>query len=146
MRHRFAFLTLTGLFTGMCAIPAMAQPTTGYEFRIYAQGGAAPISSYAFLASEVTCGRPSVSTTGTVANPRYLRWSDPANGALDCVWDSGATSGPLFSLPFSSSLVYEGSLRATNVAGAGSESARSNLFTRPGAVPGTLGNLRVTGS
>lgn len=125
---------------------ASAQAITSYQFRVFAQGASAPTVTHAIPASEVQCGQTKQAPpSGTVPNPRYLSWDDPANAALDCRWDSGATSGPLFALPFSSSIVYEGRLSAINAAGTGPESAASNPFSRPGLVPAVLTGVRVSG-
>lgn len=131
----------------MPASPALAQAITGYTMNVYQQGATTATSSHTFPVSELTCGQPRVIPPPNVSNPRYVRIFDPANpSTLDCVWDSGATSGPLYSIPFSPTTVYEVALRANNAAGPGPESARSNPFNRPGTVPAAPPQPRVTGS
>jgi hypothetical protein len=129
---------------------AIAQPATSYTLKVCPQGAscATPVLTHTLPASEVVCGQSkSAGPTDTVANPRFVRWDDPAAvNQFDCVWDSGATSGPLFSLPFSTTIIYDAVLSATNSVGTGAESARSNPFNRPGSLPAARTGLRVLGS
>lgn len=137
-------LALLTVLIGVVAIPAGAdaQPATSYSVRIYAQGGAAPISTYDIPAAQVTCGLAKLVVGTATANPTRISWDDPADATKDCRWTDAGT-GPLFALPFSSTLIYEMTLRAVNSVGPTPESGRSNPFSRPGAVPPTPGHLRV---
>lgn len=142
IRPLLAYLAPLTVIIAVVATPADAQPITGYQLRIFAQGGAAPISTFDIPASAVTCGLPKIAVGTATANPTRARWDDPSDATRDCGWTDNGT-GPLFALPFSSTLIYEATLRSVNVAGPSPESARSNPFSRPGAVPPTPGNLRL---
>lgn len=144
--------TVIALLAMLWALPSLtlAQTVTAYPFKVCTQGQpcTTPVTTYAIPAAEVQCGQPKTATpTGTVSNPRYVIWNDPASPTTaDCRWDSGTTSGPLFALPFSSSITYDAIIQAVNAAGPSPESARSNPFNRPGSSPVALTGLRVTGS
>ena len=140
---RGLMIGVMGLTLGIIPTAAQAQPVTGYTLAVYLRGGDAPTVTHAVPAAEVVCGQPRQTAPAVVANPRYVRWNDPSAPALDCVWDSGATAGPLFALPFSPTQEYDATLRAVNTAGASPESARSNPFSRPGVAPAVLSGLRV---
>jgi hypothetical protein len=129
MKHVF----LVATFIAASALSAVAQPVTSYRLAIYNVGGATPITSFDFPAAQVDCAQPFVTVTGTQLNASQVRWQNPANAALDCVWNDPGT-GPLFALPFSTTLTYNVGLRATNLAGFSAESIRSNPFQRPGSV------------
>ena len=146
MRYALVSLALVAAAAGSAA----AQPITSYTLKVCVRGTdcSSPVQTQTIPVSEVRTGQPKVAApTGTIQNPRYVRWDDPASpSTLDVVWDSGATSGQLFSLPFSTTLVYDSVITATNSAGVGPESARSNPFSRPGSAPAVPTGLRVTGS
>lgn len=140
---------IAGVLLVALAGVAEAQAVTSYTFKVCTRGAACttPITTYTIPAAEVQSGQPKVPTPpGTVSNPRYVRWDDPNNPTLDMVWDSGASSGPLFALPFSTTLVYDATIAAVNAVATGPESPRSNPFNRPGSPPAALTGLRVTGS
>jgi len=140
------FYSLRLLLIVLLCIPALAdaQTITSYQMRVYLTGGgAAPVTTYDIPAAAVTCGQPKVTVAGAVTNPTRAAWDDPADPARDCVWtDTG--SGVLFALPFSLTSTYTASLVATNAAGTGPESPRSNPFSRPGLAPGALANVRLS--
>jgi hypothetical protein len=133
---------LTVMLLG-CAVSAQAQTLTGFVLDIYIQGGGSPTVSHTIPLTEVDCTQARVAQTGTVSNPRYVRWDSHIIATNDCLWDSGATSGPLFSLPFSPTTTYEARLKGVNATGTGPASDPSNPFTRPGAVPAAPANLRI---
>jgi len=139
---RSLLVTLSLSLSLLASSQAEAQAVTDYRLSIYAQGGAAPITTFAFPASQAVCGQARAAVSGTQANPTQIRWDDPAAPALDCVRVETA-GGPLFALPFSGTLTYESTLAATNTAGTSPESARSNLFTRPGSSPAAPVNVRL---
>ena len=142
-----SIIVMLGCVTGMVlASQAEAQPATAYPFKVCVQGQActAPVQTYSIPAAEVQCNQATVTPApGTVHNGRFVRWDDPTNANRDCVWDSGATSGPLWSLPFSTTIVYDAVIQESNAAGTSPESARSNPFDRPGSVPNVLTGLRI---
>lgn len=126
------------------AIPALvhAQTITSYTFRVYNQGASAPVQTSVFQIANVQCNQPAVTPpTGTVSNPNRVAWNDPVNAGKACIWNDPGT-GVLFSLPFGAQ-VYEATIVATNGAGTSPESARSNLFTRPGLPPAVLTGVLV---
>lgn len=135
---------LLGLGLLLLATSAQAQSISQYELAIYLQGGVSPVTTATIPVSAWTCGQPVVTVTGTQVNPSRIRMQDPANAALDCVYSDPGT-GPLLALPFNPTAVYEGALRAVNAAGSSGESARSNLFTRPGTVPSVPARVRIGG-
>lgn len=138
-RPLFLLLVLSGLLWP-CSVSA--QSITSYPYKIYNQGAAQPLQSATFQSANVTCGQAKTAPpSGTVANPSVVRFDDPSDKTKDCVWtDPG--NGILFSLPFGAT-VYESTIAGTNTVGTSPESARSNLFTRPGSVPTVLTGLRV---
>lgn len=152
-RQQHGFARLAGLALALLLWPALAhaQAVTNYTFKVCVQGSdcGTPVTTYVIPATEVVCSRQkSPPPGGIVSNPRYVDWDDPAApSTADCRWDSGASSGPLFSLPFSTTIVYVSTLTAVNSAGVPSpESAPSNPFNRPGLAPAARTGLRVTGS
>ncbi len=128
----------------MSALPAGAQALTGYQLRIYLNGGGpAPVTTYDIPLNAVTCGQPRVNVTGPVTNPNTALFEDDANRTLDCRWVDNGT-GPLFALPFSLTSTYTSRIHYVNAAGIGPESPSSNLFTRPGSSPATFpANVRM---
>lgn len=122
------------------ASPALAQ-NTSYTLRTFNVGAAAPISTFTFPASEVTCNQPAVTVPAQVVNGRVVAWDDAANAGRTCRWSSSAANdGPLFALPFGGP--YDSTLTATNAAGDGPESAHSNPFVRL-APPAVLTTVRI---
>lgn len=130
-----------------CPAAVSAQTVTGLDVGVYIQGGGTgAVTTFSLTMASATCGQASVAPPAVVHNPRYVRVEDPANAALDCVWDTGASSGPLIALPFSSTIVYVARGQYVNVAGRGPESANSNPFDRPGTAPASAPlRLRIVG-
>lgn len=121
-------------------------PITGEVLTIYRQGQATPaVTPVTLNRATRTCGLAVLPITGTVPNPMAVRYADPAAPTtLDCEWrDPG--NGVLAMLAADPSVVYEATLRYNSDAGATAESPRSNLFTRPGAVPASPARVRVSG-
>lgn len=129
---------LAALFA-FVAISAEAQttaPITGEVLTIYRQGQATPaVTPITLSRATRTCGLPATpAPVGSVPNPLAVRYADPASLTLDCQWlDPGA--GVLAMLAADPAVVYEATLLFNSDAGVTRESVRSNLFTRPGAVP-----------
>lgn len=131
------------------AVPAFAQQTlpTEYTLNVYradAQTGS-PISSFVFQAGDAVCNLPiTVNPPATTTNPRYIRWDDPAVPARECAFDTGTSSGVLFSMPLGGP--YVAKLIATTVTGGvpftSEASAASNPFVR-GQAPAIPARVRV---
>jgi len=107
----------------------------------------APISSFDFLKSAALCDQaPTPPPSGVQVNPRFIRWTDPANASRDCVLDTGATSGVLFAMPFGGQ--YIGKMTAKVIVGgvpvSASASDPSNPFVR-GTPPAVAVGVRVGG-
>lgn len=123
---------------------AAAQPITLYRLTLYPQGGTSVVSTYDIPVGALVCNvLPPTVPPGIVANPRMLDIPDPNNVGRVCEWTDPGTGGPFSRLPFSTTLVYEATMRAVNLAGAGPEGPRSNPFSRPGTPPAAPGAVRV---
>ena len=134
---RTVVLSLLLLFV---ASLASAQAITGYDVRIYNQGASAPLQGPTTLA--VVCNQtPPAAPPATVVNPTKIWFTDAANAGKACVY-SESGSGVLSALPFGAAN-YEATVVAKNGAGASPESARSNLFSRPGSAPGAPTGLQI---
>lgn len=131
------------------AAPAWAQtaaPITSYELQVYLAGvdpqaGGAPLQTSAIPLTALTCGLPIVpAPVGTVVNPRFIRFADPANPTTaDCQVDRSTF---LLALPLGTG--YRGTLTALYVGGVTARSATSNSFglaSVPPAVPARVGFL-----
>ena len=118
-----------------------AQAVTSYTFGVYNQGAPNPLQSTSIPAASFTCNVSKIVVTGTVVNPTQIAFNDPVNANKDCLYtDPG--NGPLLALPFGSQ-AYEATLTAVNSVGPSPVSARSGLFTRPGATAAAPTGLRV---
>ena len=142
------FLSLTCVLLGVVAVSAQTTaPITGEVLTIYRQGQSSPaVTPITLSRATRTCGLPATpAPSATVPNPLAVRYADPASLTLDCQWlDPG--NGVLAMLAADPAVVYEATLRFNSDAGATPESVRSNLFTRPGAVPASPARVRVSGS
>lgn len=127
-----------------------AQAITQIVHTVYPQGGATPAQTPATLnISSFTCGlKPKIPRPLTTAvNATKIIIDDPNDVTSDCSFtDSLTANGGLFSLPFGAA-VYESTTKFINSALlAGPESARSNLFTHPGAAPPAPTGTRIVQS
>jgi hypothetical protein len=124
---------------GFSASLVSAQAITGYDVKFYNQGAQASFqtTSVAFTCNQTKPAAPS----GTALNPSTIAFNDPANAGKACLYTDPGT-GVLGSLPFGAQ-AYEATVVAKNTAGSSPESARSNLFTRPGAVPPAPQGLQI---
>jgi hypothetical protein len=138
-------LVLLGLLLLLSAA-VQAQTVTQVIVTTYLQGTnnlaqpAQPLNMSGFQ-----CGqKPKVAKpSGTVNNPTRVVVDDPMDPTADCIFaDSVTANGPLFSLPFGAA-VYEVTMKYVNSVAASPESARSNLFTRPGAAPAAPTGTRI---
>ena len=129
-----------GLVLLLFASLASAQAITGYDFRIYNQGAQQPLQGPTALV--VVCNQTLPPTpTGSVSNPTTVFFKDPVNAGKGCLYTDPGT-GLLSSLPFGAPN-YEATVSAKNSVGSSPESARSNLFTRPGSLPGAPQGLGI---
>lgn len=127
---------------------AQAQAITQVVHTVYPQGSATPAQTATLNFSSFTCGlKPKIARpTGTQVNPSKVIIDDPNDATSDCSFtDSLTANGGLFSLPFGA-VVYESTTKFVNSVATGSESARSNLFTRPGAAPPAPTGTRIVRS
>lgn len=134
----------------LVASPAFAQVPipTHYTFTTHfeATPNGTPISTYEFMKAGALCDQPIVTITSLQQNPRYIRWADPERPTRDCVLDTGASSGVLFSLPFGGRYIGKLTSRVTSggIEFNAGPSAPSNPFVR-GAAPAPVTNVRVGG-
>jgi hypothetical protein len=121
----------------MGAVHAEAQGApTAYVLAIYQAGSSTPTSSATVAKSAMTCGQPKA--TGVSTNPTKWRIDDPANAALDCVYDDTVR---LQALADGS---YEASAKASNADGTSAETARVPFVRRRPNPPGVPTGVRLS--
>ena len=114
---------------------AQTAPLTGVLVNIYRQGStAAAVAPVTIPIAAVFCDQPSTPASGASVNPTIMLWEDPAAPTRDCRWTDTGT-GILSMLAADPAVIYQGTIALVNAVGTGPESARSNLFTRPGLAP-----------
>lgn len=137
----------------LSAVPAAAQDAIPTEYtlttHLESNANGAPISTFTFQKAAAVCDQaPTPANPGVVANPRYIRWTDPERPTRECVYDTGVGGGPLFAMPFGGR--YIGKLAARAVIGgvnfdSSQPSDPSNPFVR-GASPAVVGGVRIGSS
>lgn len=140
-----ALACISVLSTPASSLAQTTAPITGEVFTIYRQGATSPAAGPFVLSRPlINCGAvPTPTPTGIAANPTMIRWANPADGgATDCVY-ADPTDGVLAMLAADSAVVYDAALRFRTPIGDTNEGPRSNLFTRPGALPAVPARLRV---
>ena len=150
MTTRILPLLLAAVLLAAGAPIASAQttaPITGEVFTIYRQGATTPaVGPLVLSRAAINCGAvPTPTPTGVASNPSMVRWANPSDGgATDCVY-ADPVDGVLAMLAADAAVVYEATLRYRTGIGDTNEGPRSNLFTRPGALPAVPARLRVLG-
>ena len=141
------FLALAFLGIASVASAQTPGPVTTTVLTVYRQGQTVPAAAaYTIPQTQIQCGQPVVDPpAGTIQNPTQARWTDPASTPttpLDCVWtDPG---GGIFSmLSTDPAVTYEATLKVGNSAGMTVESARSQVFSKPGVLPATPARFRI---
>src|SRR5262245_34520510 len=129
------------------ATPVAAQQITQVIVTTYNQGtNEQPMGSPQTLNfSSFNCGqKPKLPRpTQVQVNPTRVVFDDPADTTADCIFtDSFTANGPLFSLPFGTQ-PYETTSKFVSIGGTSPESARSNVFTHPGAPPAAPTGTRI---
>ncbi len=140
MRQRLLKLLCSIVLSCGLASPAMAQTIDSYEARWYNPGAVSPISTYAFDASNVSCGQPApapdASSTINPSTGATIVWDDPDSSGSVCT-HAADPSSTLFALPIPGD--YEAALIAINAVGQSGESNRApfDMLNPPDAQTGT---------
>jgi hypothetical protein len=144
MRFKLALIAAAALL--LCSTPVRAQAITQVIHTVYLQGtNTVQQTATLNFPTGWSCGqKPKIPRpTVAVVNPTRIILDDPADATADCIFtDSATANGGLFSLPFGTN-TYESTLKNVSSGGTSPESARSNLFTHPGAAPPAPTGTRI---
>lgn len=124
------WILICALLISSSAYAQTPPPATSYELQITGTSS----STYSFAASTVICNSPTEPGTAGIVNPRFVVWDDPNAANRFCYHDTGASTGPLFALPFGD---YSALLVAiaTTTGGTQARSLPSNNFPFSRLVP-----------
>ena len=129
-------ILLSFIFVLFYSASSESQTITSHNVRFYNASAAQPLQTTALQSSAFQCGQ--VRVVGNTLNPTRIAYNDPANQALDCVYNDSGT-GPISSAPTGTNL--EATLTNINSIGESPESNRAPFLK--GNLPPAPGGLRL---